>query len=73
MDAATGTYALLIYCLGLAAIALLISWILLPFALFGVKPLLRKLLAEVVGLRHDVKTLGSDSSKRQTPPGDAGR
>jgi hypothetical protein len=31
----------------LLAIVLVIAWILLPFAMFGMKPLLRELIAEV--------------------------
>ena len=42
MELLTVGYVVLV----LAAIALAVGWVLLPFALFGVKPILRELLLE---------------------------
>lgn len=34
------------------AIAVIVAWVLLPFAMFGIKPLLRELLAETRYIRQ---------------------
>lgn len=34
------------------AIAIIVAWVLLPFAMFGIKPLLRELLAEARHVRQ---------------------
>lgn len=44
MDAFTGGSILIAYIFGLFILALVIAWIILPFALIGTKPLLRELI-----------------------------
>lgn len=45
----------IIVLLALAGVVIVVLWILLPFAMFGVKPLLRTLIAEVRLLRQTVE------------------
>ena len=46
MDAFTGGSILITYIFGLFILALVIAWIILPFALIGTKPLLRELIKQ---------------------------
>jgi hypothetical protein len=50
----------------LFAILVLILWVLLPFAVFGTKPLLREILAEL-------KTLNAARATAPRDPGDSAR
>lgn len=46
MDAFTGGSILITYIFALFILALVIAWIILPFALIGTKPLLRELIKQ---------------------------
>ena len=46
MDAFTGGSILITYIFALFILALVIAWIILPFALIGAKPLLRELIKQ---------------------------
>jgi hypothetical protein len=51
----TGAVTLGTLLLALLACVVLVLWVLLPFALFGVKPLLRELIAETRQLRYSLE------------------
>lgn len=52
MDATVLDVGIIVYIIGFVlALVLTIVWIILPFAIFGTKPLLRELISEVRQLR----------------------
>lgn len=66
-DVATSLYVLAV----LGALALVVAWVLLPIALIGTKPLLRKLIEEQRKTNNHLEALrkASDEMRRnQQPP-----
>lgn len=51
MDSSMQPLMLLVIIMG---VILVLAWILLPFAMFGIKPLLRELIGEVRQLRYSL-------------------
>ena len=59
------TFAGAIIFVWLLALVLAIVWTILPFAIFGTKPLLRQLLAEQKETNRLLRAIGTDARERQ--------
>jgi hypothetical protein len=68
MESAVGALSLLY----LGLLVLIVVWVVLPFAVFGIKPLLRELIAEQRNTQKLLRQMegGPDAPRKPADPGD---